>query len=130
MKRGGGRRYYRPDDVELLKGIKLLLYGEGYTIRGVQRILKEQGARFVISAGRDGFEPAQAVSNGDGGEHAEPSVAVHHDEGNGGSGTAGTGEPPEAYQPDQSGLTADDVETLEQTVAELLECKRILDQVR
>ena len=44
MKRGGGRRYYRPDDIELLRGIRHLLYGEGYTIRGVQRILKEQGA--------------------------------------------------------------------------------------
>ena len=41
MKRSGGRRYYRPDDVDLLKGIRRLLYGEGYTIRGVQRILKE-----------------------------------------------------------------------------------------
>jgi DNA-binding transcriptional MerR regulator len=51
LKRGGGRRYYRPDDVELLRGIRHLLYGEGYTIRGVQRILKEQGARFVIAAG-------------------------------------------------------------------------------
>lgn len=40
MKRSGGRRYYRPDDVDLLKGIRRLLYGEGYTIRGVQRILK------------------------------------------------------------------------------------------
>jgi DNA-binding transcriptional MerR regulator len=43
MKRSGGRRYYRPDDVDLLKGIRRLLYGEGYTIRGVQRILKEHG---------------------------------------------------------------------------------------
>ncbi|MCZ8181920.1 MAG: MerR family transcriptional regulator [Beijerinckiaceae bacterium] len=47
LKRGGGRRYYRPDDVELLKGIRHLLYREGYTIKGVQRILKEQGARAV-----------------------------------------------------------------------------------
>jgi len=47
MKRGGGRRYYRPDDVNLLRGIRHLLYGEGYTIRGVQRILREQGAKFV-----------------------------------------------------------------------------------
>ena len=46
MKRGGGRRYYRPDDVDLLRGIRHLLYGEGYTIRGVQRIL--QGARHQI----------------------------------------------------------------------------------
>ncbi len=43
MKRSGGRRYYRPDDVDLPRGIRRLLYGEGYTIRGVQRILKEHG---------------------------------------------------------------------------------------
>ena len=41
MKRGGGRRYYRPEDVDLLRGIRHLLYGDGYTIRGVQRILRE-----------------------------------------------------------------------------------------
>src|SRR5258708_124503 len=47
MKRSGGRRYFRPDDVDLLKGIRRLLYGEGYTIRGVQRILKEHGIKSV-----------------------------------------------------------------------------------
>src|SRR5437667_6471420 len=47
MKRGGGRRYYRPDDVALLRGIRHLLYGEGYTIRGVQRILREHNVKFV-----------------------------------------------------------------------------------
>jgi DNA-binding transcriptional MerR regulator len=47
MKRSGGRRYYRPDDVDLLRGIRRLLYGEGYTIRGVQRILKEYGIKAV-----------------------------------------------------------------------------------
>ncbi|MFD0462788.1 MerR family transcriptional regulator [Microvirga aerilata] len=52
LKRGGGRRYYRPDDVDLLKGIRHLLYGEGYTIKGVQRILKEEGVRFVHAVGR------------------------------------------------------------------------------
>ena len=52
MKRGGGRRYYRPDDIDLLRGIRHLLYGEGYTIRGVQRILKEQGPRTVQSVGQ------------------------------------------------------------------------------
>ena len=53
MKRGGGRRYYRPDDVDLLRGIRHLLYGEGYTIRGVQRILREQGAQIRCrSSGR------------------------------------------------------------------------------
>jgi len=47
MKRSGGRRYYRPDDVDLLRGIRHLLYSEGYTIRGVQRILKEHGIKAV-----------------------------------------------------------------------------------
>jgi len=57
MKRGGGRRYYRPDDVDLLRGVRHLLYGEGYTIRGVQRILREQGAGFVQNVWRAGAEP-------------------------------------------------------------------------
>jgi DNA-binding transcriptional MerR regulator len=54
MKRGGGRRYYRPDDVDLLRGIRHLLYGQGYTIRGVQRILREQGPRFVQAVWQEG----------------------------------------------------------------------------
>src|SRR5881392_257393 len=54
MKRGGGRRYYRPDDVDLLRGIRHLLYGEGYTIRGVQRLLREQGGRFVQAVWQPG----------------------------------------------------------------------------
>jgi DNA-binding transcriptional MerR regulator len=57
MKRGGGRRYYRPDDVDLLRGVRHLLYGEGYTIRGVQRILREQGAAIVQDVWRAGAEP-------------------------------------------------------------------------
>lgn len=54
MKRGGGRRYYRPDDVDLLRGIRHLLYGEGYTIRGVQRLLKDNGIKFVQSVWKSG----------------------------------------------------------------------------
>jgi DNA-binding transcriptional MerR regulator len=54
MKRAGGRRYYRSDDVDLLRGIRQLLYGEGYTIRGVQRILKEHGVKFVQSVWQEG----------------------------------------------------------------------------
>ncbi|MEJ1158613.1 MerR family transcriptional regulator [Prosthecomicrobium sp. N25] len=61
LKRGGGRRYYRPDDVELLKGIRHLLYGEGYTIRGVQRILKENGVRFVMNVWREGAPQPNAA---------------------------------------------------------------------
>ena len=45
LKRGGGRRYYRPSDVELIRGIRDLLYKHGFTIRGAQKLLKEQGGR-------------------------------------------------------------------------------------
>ncbi|MFM9153786.1 MAG: MerR family transcriptional regulator [Methylocystis sp.] len=48
VKRAGGRRFYRPSDVSLLKTIRHLLYQEGYTIRGVQKILKERGVEAVI----------------------------------------------------------------------------------
>jgi DNA-binding transcriptional MerR regulator len=54
VKRAGGRRYYRPRDVELVMALRQLLYGQGYTIKGVQRILKEQGARAVIDNLRAG----------------------------------------------------------------------------
>jgi DNA-binding transcriptional MerR regulator len=64
MKRGGGRRYYRPDDVDLLRGIRHLLYGEGYTIRGVQRILKDNGPKFVQSVWQAGApQPAQIAGD-------------------------------------------------------------------
>jgi DNA-binding transcriptional MerR regulator len=52
LKRGGGRRYYRPDDVELLRGIQHLLYSDGFTIKGVQKLLREHGVKFVTNAGR------------------------------------------------------------------------------
>lgn len=66
MKRGGGRRYYRPADVDLLKGIRTLLYGEGYTIRGAQKILKDQGVAHVVAIGRGEItaEPADENDNG------------------------------------------------------------------
>jgi DNA-binding transcriptional MerR regulator len=57
MKRGGGRRLYRPADVQLLKGIRDLLQGSGYTIKGVQKILREQGIDHVKDAGADGADP-------------------------------------------------------------------------
>ena len=72
MKRGGGRRYYRPDDVNLLRGIRHLLYSEGYTIRGVQRILREQGAKFVAVVWQEGAPqpPHGASEDEDLGEEA------------------------------------------------------------
>lgn len=56
LKRGGGRRYYRPDDVDLLRGIRRLLHVEGYTIKGVQKVLRDQGARVVVDLGRGAIQ--------------------------------------------------------------------------
>ena len=57
MKRGGGRRFYRPEDVDLLKGIRHLLYEEGYTIKGVQKVMRENGLDWV-----KGCAPASGAS--------------------------------------------------------------------
>jgi len=72
MKRGGGRRFYRPDDLDLLRGIRHLLYGEGYTIRGVQRILREHGIKFVQVVWQEGAvqPPHGAADDEDVGEEA------------------------------------------------------------
>ena len=60
LKRGGGRRYYRPEDVDLLRGIQHLLYGDGYTIKGVQKLLRENGVKHVVAAGRREPQAAKA----------------------------------------------------------------------
>ncbi len=78
IKRAGGRRYYRPGDVELLRGIRSLLYGEGYTIRGVQRILREQGARKVIGLARG--EPLSDIPADDPAPRDEPRFDFEDDE--------------------------------------------------
>jgi len=52
IKRAGGRRYYRPEDVDLLKGIRALLYREGFTIKGAQKVMRDKGLRFVADMGR------------------------------------------------------------------------------
>ena len=49
LKRGGGRRYYRPEDIELLRGIRELLYTDGYTIKGVQKLLREGGVKQILA---------------------------------------------------------------------------------
>ncbi|MEM1161425.1 MAG: MerR family transcriptional regulator [Pseudomonadota bacterium] len=65
MKRGGGRRLYRPDHVALLRGIKALLYDDGLTIKGVQKVLREKGARTVIARGKaDAALSLEAVDDG------------------------------------------------------------------
>ena len=60
MKRSGGRRYYRPGDIALLRGIRHLLYDEGYTIKGVQRILRERGVGHVAGFAERLAEPLDA----------------------------------------------------------------------
>jgi DNA-binding transcriptional MerR regulator len=78
MKRGGGRRYYRPEDIDLLRGIRHLLYGEGYTIRGVQRILREQGLRTVQSVGQGRAVTLPEPLREDGAE-GEPDIEAGRD---------------------------------------------------
>jgi DNA-binding transcriptional MerR regulator len=155
LKRGGGRRYYRPDDVDLLRGIRQLLYGAGYTIRGVQRILHEQGQRFVVSAGKGelaGLEALAVVSRtGNGNGHgrgvviaapAEAALANGEDE-DGEAAVEPTFDPRE-FRPGHAlnggdqvpplapaeHLSPDEVYRLQTTLSELVELKRLLDHVR
>lgn len=103
LKRGGGRRYYRPDDVLLLKGIRYLLYDQGFTIKGVQRILKDQGVRQVVAIGQ--AESLEGV--------AEMGEALSL--------------PDVASNP---ALSDDDRRKLNDVLKTLLECKRSLDLAR
>jgi len=82
MKRAGGRRYYRPEDVDLLRGVRHLLYGEGYTIRGVQRILREQGQKFVQAVWQPGAaQPAADAADDEAFEDVEAGVQDESEEG-------------------------------------------------
>jgi DNA-binding transcriptional MerR regulator len=151
MKRGGGRRYYRPDDVELLRGIRQLLYGEGYTIKGVQRILREQGARAVIGVGHGERLPAMApLAADERGDEPDLEAAEPAFESAGAEpipdeedvGDLPQPEPPRRgfmgrLRPESAAagqgapaLAKEDVRKLQATLIELLECKRLLDQTR
>jgi len=106
LKRGGGRRYYRPDDVELLRAIKELLYGEGYTIKGVQKLLREQGVPGLArSVARQRTEPARADPPREGVDDA-----------------------PSAPSPDR--LSTADLAALRAILADLREAERVLAQAR
>jgi len=170
LKRGGGRRYYRPEDIDLLRGIRHLLYEEGYTIRGLQRILKEQGNRFVIAVGAGEVEaavedadlgPTTAVGLTHGGQNEVPAKApaasvepetfdedevelpsagrkavpvgdltTPKDKSKGIFGRFVAREQAEEGAVHNPALSADDRRNLQATLYELLECKRLLDQVR
>jgi DNA-binding transcriptional MerR regulator len=109
LKRAGGRRYYRPEDIERLRLIRRLLYDEGYTIKGVQKLFKEQGVQALSSA-------AQAHA----GPSAEPAGAAELAESAKG---AGVSDP-------ASKLADDDLAALRAALAELIDAERILTQAR
>ncbi len=62
LKRGGGRRYYRPEDVEVLRQIRVLLYDQGYTIKGAQKLLRQRRSRGATEVAEDAAEPRAAGS--------------------------------------------------------------------
>ena len=146
MKRAGGRRYYRPDDVDLLRGIKHLLYGEGYTIRGVQRILREQGPKFVQAVWQPGAaQPAVLPEEEEAPEQAEPlapdeaartlfgllqapSASRTDDDAETEVSTPVASAVAAAPSPAAAQLTRDNVRRLQSALHELRECRRLIDQ--
>lgn len=141
MKRGGGRRYYRPEDVDLLRGVRLLLYGEGFTIRGVQRLLKDKGVAFVVAVGQTGsVQTVTAAERGGQEESAQPRQAPHHEiivhrpEADQPVPPLFAGGPPvtqagPAAQP-RPQLAEDKRRLIESALSELLEARRLLEQAR
>jgi len=136
MKRAGGRRYYRPDDVDLLRGIHHLLYGEGYTIRGVQRILRDQGLRFVQTVWQPG---AEQPNHGPVDEEAEQSEAAEDDQEDGAAPETDVSYPPPRSAPMprlqatpsaiRAQMSREDLRRLQSALFELSECRRLLDKV-
>ncbi|MCZ2159019.1 MerR family transcriptional regulator [Bartonella sp. 220] len=130
MKRGGGRRYYRPTDIELLNGIKQLLYDQGYTIKGVQRLLKENGIAFVTAFGNGDLEAMNVVIEK---KHAGQTFETSSSEPkkssfgllsfmrSGGDASIGSVN----IHKDKT-----DKALLQETLFELIECKRALDRAR
>lgn len=115
MKRGGGRRYYRPEDVLLLKGIRHLLYDQGFTIKGVQRILKDQGPRFVAGIGEGGSAAAlvKLDEDADGDEEVAAEQSV-----------------PPSGKNGHAAISPADRDKLSAVLRELLDCKRMLERAR
>ena len=141
LKRGGGRRYYRPDDVNLLRGVRHLLYGEGYTIRGVQRILREEGLAFVQEVWQGGAPPpdeqdtdltADAQHDVQVTEKEEPSFlglaplrAMPSDDPTGRR--EPTLMPPVVSAPPQRRLSDGDRTKLQNALDELVACRQLID---
>lgn len=141
LKRGGGRRYYRPDDIELLRAIQTLLYSDGYTIKGVQRILREQNIRQLINASRDAREqglPLILFGSEPGAGTGQDETACHaaQDEHLTEEMSMELGPSPQTAsispEPNASikGLPAGLSEIFEALLLELTECREILDKLR
>ena len=77
IKRGGGRRYYRPEDVDLLKGIKNLLYNDGYTIRGVQKVIRENGSKNILFSNNKANIKVQQKTFTDNENNYNPEQNIH-----------------------------------------------------
>ena len=119
LKRAGGRRYYRPDDVERLRLIKRLLYDEGYTIKGVQKLFKEQGVSALTSGA---FEPK-----------AKLRAALEEGPAEAGLEAADTGErqaAPASAEPEAPRLPEAELAALQAALTEIREAERILAQAR
>ena len=119
MKRGGGRRYYRPEDMELLKGIRRLLHAEAYTIKGVQKILREQGVdqvkTFAHLAAQDQSKPRGKGKTGGVADAAtvKPAAAP-----------VGKARDGKGRTTEQAGISLEAI--LRDTVIELEACRRLL----
>jgi DNA-binding transcriptional MerR regulator len=132
MKRGGGRRYYRPNDVDLLNGIRQLLYGEGYTIRGVQRILRDHGVAHVTAIGRGEIraEP-EAAPGGQPEAEVRPKDAVAPAPAPVSQPAPAVAGPPAPEPRAVAGgpvLTRSDIEELRLALTDLAAARRILDR--
>lgn len=146
IKRGGGRRYYRPGDVDLLRGVKQLLYGEGYTIRGVQRILREQGGRKLAQAAGLRIEPdavlarAEPVAEAPGPEMWAPgrrAAPVENYETGDPEGDDGSYDDEVRREPSPApvraperrpGLTEEQIARLQSAIGELAACRRLITE--
>lgn len=121
MKRGGGRRYYRPEDMELLRGIRQLLRSEGYTIKGVQKILREQGVEHVKLYGRGTPPAGEAIA-------AEPVKVKKRGQGRGATSDQSwaTAEVDAALAGEAATGTRSRRQTIEEAITQLEKCRALL----
>ncbi|MBO3759784.1 MerR family transcriptional regulator [Ciceribacter sp. L1K23] len=143
LKRGGGRRYYRPDDVELLKGIRHLLYDQGYTIKGVQKLLKTNGNKFVMAIASGDLATMEALVAATPAKVDEPRLATGPEDDQivgrakakvsgrfFGFGSGNNEDDSFVAPPAGQAVGREDRALLQEALYDLLECKRLLDQVR